>query len=106
MKWSTLNSLLHTDVRTLLYRLCFALCPSRACWPTPDHREIHAEYSPPGRGAGEEPDPFQFWSTCVLWGNGVFWSPKWRRSATTGERDRQALGPTLTGDKNRRLRRE
>ena len=116
MKKSNLNSLLHTDITTLLYRLCFALCPHQACWPRPDnpataksspfragldHREHSGGQTSPDRGVPSEPDPFQTWSACVLWGNGIFWNPVcWGPTALQASRDRLAID-TIAGEKRR-----
>lgn len=96
MKQSKLHSLLYTDLKTLLYRLCFALCPAHACWPTPDHRNALGERAYPHLPGSNEHEPYEVWSTCVLWGNGLFWNPVWGHSASHSARDgqdaRQATG--------------
>lgn len=95
MKLSNLRTLLHTDIKTLLYRLCFALCPSRACWPTPDHREHSGESGLPGHAKIAEHDQGPIWDACVLWGNGTFWRPVWGHSEPPEGREAQDARPMI-----------
>lgn len=79
MESNSLHKILNTDVRILLHRICFALCPPRVQWSAdeligePDHCSPASVENISGS-----------WNSGILWGNSVFWSnrPTWGHNSS------------------------
>jgi hypothetical protein len=78
MKPINLHSILTTDVRVLLHRICFALCPPRVEWSI-DERLGDPQHCSPASVENISGS----WNSGILWGNSVFWSsgPTWGHSS-------------------------
>jgi len=75
MKQNSLHSVLNTDVRILIHRICFAVCPPRIDWPNDEKPGLDNPSNPAST--------YDAWCTGILWGNSVFWtsSPAWGHSS-------------------------